>query len=279
MKNSPTVYCVIPVHNRLNLTKQCIEYLEAQDYDSLQIVIVNDGSVDGTGEYLEHCKLTNLTVLTGDGELWWGGAMHMGIAHVIKTAMDTDYLLMLNDDVRIEPDFVSTLIKESIVHGNSIVGPCQRDDINGVQLGSGYLIDYYRMRINALNISSEYLHVDALPARGALFPMKAVMRTGNIRKGIFPHYLGDLEYSARIREAGWKVIASGKVSIYTSLESSDKQIRNQGLLKDMFSFRSKNNTFIRLWFFCLRGPLLLRLWAVPRYVIFGIWRVFGRVNG
>jgi len=278
MADSPVVYCVIPVHNRRELTKRCLGYLRAQDYASLQIIIVDDGSDDGTGEYLEKCGFSNLTVLTGNGELWWGGAMHMGIAHTVKIAKETDYLLMLNDDVRLESTFISTLIKESIFHNKAIIGSCQRDEINGMQLGSGYVIDYFRMRINALNIRSEFELVDALPARGALFPMRAVMSAGNIYKIIFPHYLGDLEYSARMHEIGWKVIASRNVSVYTSSESSDEKIRSQGLFNKILSFRSKNNIFNRLWFFSLRGPLLLRIWAVPRYFIFGVWRAFMRID-
>jgi len=273
MTNSATVYCVIPVHNRLQITRRCIDYLSAQDYPALQIVIVDDGSTDGTGEYLAQCEISNLTVLTGNGKLWWGGSMHKGIAHVMKIARKDDYLLMLNDDVRIEVNYVSMLVTDSVTHGGAVIGSAQREERSRALLGSGCQIDYWGMRI--LPIVAQYPNerVDALPGRGALFPMRAVLSAGNINVKAFPHYQGDLEYSARIREMGWAIIISKMADIYSSSASSDENVRRQGFAKAYFSFRSKNNLRQRLWFFSLRGPVWLRIWALPRYMVVGGWRM------
>ncbi|MGA7595805.1 MAG: glycosyltransferase family 2 protein [Gallionella sp.] len=268
----PTVYCVIPVHNRLETTTRCLDYLGAQDYPAVKIVIVDDGSTDGTGEYLAQCGLPNLTALTGDGNLWWGGAMHMGIAHVLKVAGKDDFLLMLNDDVRVEANYVATLVSDSVAKGGAVVGSAQRDEVSGVLLASGFMIDYWGMRILPAEAPYPLEGVDALPGRGALFPMRAVMSAGNINVNVLPHYLGDVEYSARIREMGWTIAISNAAKIFTSSTSSDENIRGQGFTKAYFSFRSKNDLRQRLWFFSLRGPWYLRFWALPRYVVVGGWR-------
>lgn len=274
MAENTTVHCVIPVHNRLELTKRCMGYLCAQDYPALQIIVVDDGSTDGTGEFLAQCGLPNLTVLTGNGNLWWGGAMHKGIAYVMKVAGKDDYLLMLNDDVRIGKNYVYTLVSDSIARGNAVIGSVQRDEVSGALMSSGYLIDHWGMRILQVEAGSPIEDVDALPGRGALFPMRAVLSAGNINVDTFPHYFGDLEYSARIQEMGWNIIISKAANIYTSSESSDEHIREQGTAKKYFSFRSKNDLRQRLWFFSLRGPWWLRFWALPRYAVVGGWRWF-----
>lgn len=276
MSNGSTVYCVIPVHNRLEITKRCLSYLSAQDYPDIKIIIVDDGSKDGTGEYLAKCGLANLSILTGDGNLWWGGAMHMGIDHVTKVAGKEDYLLMLNDDVRVEANYVSTLVRESVAHGGSVVGSPQRDEATGELLDCGYWIDYWGMLMLPVKKPDQTGLVDALPGRGVLFPMRAILDAGNINVSFFPHYLGDLEYSARVRELGWPVIVSKTADVYSSSESSDKKIRNQGVAKEYLSFRSKNNLTQRLWFFSIRGPLWLRVWAIPRYVVVAGFRLFKR---
>ena len=274
----PTVYCVIPVHNRLEITKRCLSYLRKQDYPAVQIVIVDDGSTDGTGEFLAQCGLSHMTVLTGDGDLWWGGAMHMGIADVMKVARKDDYLLMLNDDVRVETTYVSALVSDSVANAGAVIGAAQRDEVSGALLASGYTIDYWGMRILPAQAPYPVEGVDALPGRGTLFPMRAVLNAGNINVNAFPHYLGDLEYSARIHEMGWDLIISKTADIYTSPESSDENIRRQGITKEYFSFRSKNNLISRLWFFSMRGPWWLRFWALPRYVVVGSWRLFRRAG-
>lgn len=277
MTGSAIVFCVIPVHNRLVVTRRCIENLSVQDYPNLQIVIVDDGSNDGTSEYLTHSGLANLTVLKGDGNLWWGGAMHLGIAHVMAVAENSDYLLMLNDDVLVETDYVSTLVEESVEHEGSLIGSPQREEGSGRLLGCGCQIDYWGMRVLPILGQFPTGEVDALPGRGAFFPMSAVYATGNINVEIFPHYLGDLEYTARIKELGWNIIISRKASIYTSAENSDEALRQQGLKQEYFSFRSKNNISRRLWFFSLRGPIWLRFWAIPRYMLVGGWRLLKKV--
>ena len=278
MADSATVFCVVPVHNRLDVTRRCVDYLSAQDYPSLQIVIIDDGSTDGTGGYLAQCGLPNLTTLSGDGNLWWGGAMHKGIAHLTNVANKNDYLLMLNDDVVIEADYVSTLVSDSIAHEGSVIGSAQKIEGSGALLSYGCKIDYWGMRIQPIDASLANEDVDALPGRGALFPMPAVLSAGNINVKAFPHYLGDLEYSARIKEMGWKIVISKKADVYISAESSDENVRRQGLKQEYFSFRSKNNLLLRLWFFSLRGPVWLRLWALPRYMVFGGWRLLRKMT-
>lgn len=278
MADSATVFCVVPVHNRLDVTRRCVDYLSAQDYPSLQIVIIDDGSTDGTGGYLAQCGLPNLTTLSGDGNLWWGGAMHKGIAHLTNVANKNDYLLMLNDDVVIEADYVSTLVSDSIAHEGSVIGSAQKIEGSGALLSYGCKIDYWGMRIQPIDASLANEDVDALPGRGALFPMPAVLSAGNINVKAFPHYLGDLEYSARIKEMGWKIVISKKADVYISAESSDENVRRQGFKQEYFSFRSKNNLLLRLWFFSLRGPVWLRLWALPRYMVFGGWRLLRKMT-
>jgi len=125
------VFCVIPVHNRLELTKQCLKYLEDQDYPALHIVIVDDGSTDGTREHLAQFSKGNISVLRGDGSLWWGGAMRKGMEFVAALAGDRDYLLMLNDDVRIERNYVSALVRDSSARGGAVVGSAQYDEATG----------------------------------------------------------------------------------------------------------------------------------------------------
>jgi len=262
-----TVYCVIPVHNRLETTRQCLGYLYSQEYSALQIIIVDDGSTDGTGEYLAQNTARNLTVLTGDGSLWWGGAMCLGIEYVKSIAGKDEFLLMLNDDVRVEVDYVSSLVEESITQSGAIVGSTQRDELTGSVLGSGYLIDYWSMRMLSVKNKAQCDSVDALPGRGALFPIKAVITMGNINIRAFPHYLGDLDYSARARDLGWNIVISNKANVYTTATSSDISVRSQGKVKEYFSSRSKNNIKQRLWFYSLHGPYWLRLWAIPRYFL------------
>lgn len=269
------VYCVIPVHNRKEITKQCLDYLDAQDYPAIHIVIVDDGSTDGTGEFLAERRRTNLDVVKGDGDLWWSGAMRAGMKFVSNLAGGRDYLLMLNDDVRIERDYVSTLVKESVDHGDAVVGSAQRNESNGRLLGSGFRVDFWGMRFVPL-LPTDRDAVDAVPGRGVLFPYAAVRRVGKLHSTFFPHYLADLEYTFRARDDGWNVIVSPNAAVFTSPERLDKQVQKKSWLTKRFSSRSKNGLIQRLLFFSIHGPWPLRLVALPRLLFIGGYRLLSR---
>lgn len=47
--DTPKITAIVPAHNIAPLLPGCVESLLAQDFDSLQIILVDDGSTDGTG--------------------------------------------------------------------------------------------------------------------------------------------------------------------------------------------------------------------------------------
>lgn len=270
------VYCIIPVHNRKEVTKHCLEYLDAQDYPSIQIVIVDDGSTDGTGEYLARCARRNLTVLKGDGNLWWGGAMRVGMKYVADLARDSDYLLMLNDDVHIDPDYVSSMVGCSLANNSAVVGSVQRDEKTREMIGCGYQIDFFSMRISPLVTVDANTTIHAFPGRGLLIPWGCVRKVGYVNSRLFSHYLGDIEYTQRLVESGFKLVASMDSPIYTSSENSDSDIRRRGWLHRLFSPRSADNVFYRLAFFTIRGPMVLRFLSLPRFIFLSAGRFLKR---
>jgi len=113
-KHESVVHCIIPTFNRVERLRQCLDYLTQQDYPHINIVVVNDGSTDGTSDYLKQFSGADLVTINGDGNLWWGGAMYEGICYVLEHSALDDYVLMLNDDVKIGRQFVSSLVSTSI---------------------------------------------------------------------------------------------------------------------------------------------------------------------
>lgn len=68
------IHIIIPVHNRLNFTIDCLNSLKKQDiYNQFNLIVVDDGSTDGTSEYLKK-NFPEVKILNGDGSLYWGGA-------------------------------------------------------------------------------------------------------------------------------------------------------------------------------------------------------------
>jgi GT2 family glycosyltransferase len=70
-----SIYIIIPVHNRKQITIACLENLNAcDDLQKYHVIVVDDGSTDGTAEAIRS-QYPIVEILTGDGNLWWTGAI------------------------------------------------------------------------------------------------------------------------------------------------------------------------------------------------------------
>jgi len=270
------VFCVIPTYNRLAMLKKCVELTLKQDYKDISIIIVEDGCSDGTSEYLDSISSMhiNIQALHGDGELWWGGSMRLGMEHVLKHGKSGDYLLMLNDDIEFNQSFVSVLVNESQQCKQAVMGAMQQgfNDRWG-----GFAVNYLQVTIFPKKGAQTY-EVDALPGRGVLFSYDAVLAAGVVNDSRYRQYMGDIEYSVRVKEHGWKLCVCTEAEIGTDPVTSDVEIQQQGLWVKLVSFKSKLSLKDRVFFFSTRGPLWLRPWAFLRVLFMGVMRMMIKEN-
>ena len=105
-----TVNVIIPVFNRINETKKIISNLRVQNTaEEIKILIIDDGSNDGTSEWLSSQE--DLFFLRGNGKLFWGGAIDLGINYIIKNYPSDEWILLINNDVEVKKDYVDNLLK------------------------------------------------------------------------------------------------------------------------------------------------------------------------
>jgi N-acetylglucosaminyl-diphospho-decaprenol L-rhamnosyltransferase len=95
---------VIPTHDTRELTRRCIETLEREGTAGLQIVVVDDGSSDGTFEVLSaaHPRVEMLRLAQAAG---FTRAANLGLARARG-----DLLLLLNSDTEVEPGALAPLL-------------------------------------------------------------------------------------------------------------------------------------------------------------------------
>ena len=268
-----TVYCVVPTHNRLNKLKICIGCLENQEYTDWKLIVVDDGSTDGTDLYVRSLKSRNIHIIRGDGSLWFAGAIHLGINYAKERAEKGDYLLVLNDDTKFDLDLISILVKDAESHPKAIVGTLQKSSADGKVLYKGFSIDYTKLEIMYSNN-----RVDALPGRGLFIPISILRKIGSVKSFLFPHFMVDIELTARALEMGFRLKVSDQATILTDSGKSDNHIQSRGIFWALFHPRSRRNLFHRLIFFSIRGPVLLRITAIPRYALTRFWKLYKLVS-
>jgi GT2 family glycosyltransferase len=199
---------IIPVHNRRAVTLRCLELLEKQSNVQFQVTVVDDGSSDGTSEAIRE-RFPKVDVLHGDGSLWWAGATNVGIRHALDRQRVAPYILMLNDDVEIDPDYLSSMERHAHAHPTSLIGSLAvYGDDPGRAFWCGQAASYRQCRYGY--VRREHLKgcvsADALPGRGMLVPTEAFRRVGLFDEKSFPQYAADFDFSLRARNAGYELL-------------------------------------------------------------------------
>ena len=105
------IYIVLPVHNRIDETKLFIQALKRQTYKDFHLILVDDGSSDGTADYISN-EMSNLTILKGNGKLWWAGSLEKGRKHLLnlKEMTDGNIIMIINNDTTFDELFLSNII-------------------------------------------------------------------------------------------------------------------------------------------------------------------------
>ena len=106
------IYILLPVHNRKEITRGFVASLKAQTFSDYHLVLIDDGSTDGTAEMvLEY--IPSATVLRGEGNWWWAGSLQQGIHWLQRNHLhQNDIILMINDDVVLDNNFIEAGRKE-----------------------------------------------------------------------------------------------------------------------------------------------------------------------
>lgn len=87
------IACVVVTYNRLNLLKQCVEALYRQTYKDFDLIVVNNGSTDGTDEWLK--SINDIDILS-QSNLGGSGGFHNGIQYAYNKGYD--YFWVMDDD-------------------------------------------------------------------------------------------------------------------------------------------------------------------------------------
>ena len=95
-----SVAAVVLSWNGREDTLACLRSLEGEDVD---VIVVDNASVDGTAE-----AVTGAEVIRNDRNLGYAGGMNVGIRRALERGADA--VLLLNNDVEVEPGAIGALV-------------------------------------------------------------------------------------------------------------------------------------------------------------------------
>jgi len=196
-----SVDVVIPTWRGRDLLAGCLEHLSGQTHPDMQVIVVDNASGDGTAEMVRE-RFPAVRVIEMPDNVGFGRAVNAGVR-----AGHGEFVVLLNNDVEVEPQFVAAIVAPLADDGIAMVA--------GLTLipGSG-LVDAFGIEVDPTLAAYNRLRgrdpgnrpgVLAGPSGGAAaYRRSAWDEAGGLDETLFA-YGEDLDLALRMRAAGWRV--------------------------------------------------------------------------
>lgn len=116
---------IVPIYNIMDCLEKCVMSIVGQTYKDLEIILVDDGSTDGTGNLVDELGKRDSRIRVFHKEN--GGsssARNLGISKATG-----DFLGFVDSDDYIEPDMYE-LLAEAVMRTDSKMAQISRDEVN-----------------------------------------------------------------------------------------------------------------------------------------------------
>ena len=202
----PAADVVIPTWNGRALLERCLPTVVQQG----RVIVVDNGSVDGTGAMLA-TRFPTVDVVSLPSNRGFAAAANAGIA-----AGDADAVVLVNNDVECDAGFVAALVdaldgdRVGMVAGLLLVPGRERIDSFGVEVDR--TLSAFPRFARAPWPADLHDRGLAMPSGGAAaYRRGALAAVGGFDERLFA-YMEDVDVGLRLQAAGWRCIGAPKAS-------------------------------------------------------------------
>lgn len=296
----PKVFVIILNFNGWSDTIECLESLGKVDYSNLEVVLIDNAS---QGDY--RLPTTDyrfkIQIIYNKDNLGFAGGNNQGIKLALEKG--TDYVLLLNNDTTVEPDFLKKLVEELIQDESaSIAGPLiyfydSRQATGNKRLiwsaggrfvgrlRRGELIGYREVDQGEYQASEQ---VDYISGTCLLIKAEVIKKIGLIPEDYFLYY-EDADWGQRAVSAGWRCLLVPQAIIYHKASQSTQEFsypyiyyntRNNLIFASRFGLKLLVYP-LSAWIFLKQSVKFVlgirRDWARP--MMRGVWDFWNKKTG
>lgn len=195
---------VIPTWNGRELLAAALASLREQRFRDFEVVVVDNGSTDGTPEHVRaaHPEVELVVLAENRG---FAGAVNAGIGHARG-----EFVALLNNDMELDPGWLAELVAalDAHPHAGSAASKLRMLREPGVLDGAGDVVTWYGATWRRGHGEPDRGQYDepgviASPCAGAaLYRRRALEDVGSFDERFFA-YLEDADWGLRAQLAGW----------------------------------------------------------------------------
>ncbi len=271
MSGKPLVSIIIPHFNGKEILQNCLASLEKTNYSNLQVILVDNGSTDGSVEYAQR-ESPWIQIKKNEKNLGYAGGCNSGLEKA-----QGKYILFLNNDTIVDTEWLAKIVEQC--EGDANIAACQPKilSLKNRQLfdyagAAGGLMDQYgfpfaKGRIFFTIEKDEHQYdksANIFWASGtACLIRKSVLdEVGYFDEDFFAH-MEEIDLNWRFHLAGYKVVSEPLAIVYHSAGST---LKTDSYMKVMLNHRNSlimllKNYEVRTLFWILPIRILLEFIA------------------
>lgn len=239
---SPLVHVLVLNYNGKNHLEYCLPSLLATEYQSYRIVLLDNGSTDGSVEYARE-NFPQVTIIQNGQNLGWAAGNNVGILYALDHG--ADYIVLQNNDTKVDPRWLSGAVQ--VCEANPRIG------VVGFKMLQEYIQgeDPEGEQFEMLMVAWDHLEVTPTDhiTGAALFVRAEVFRDVGLfdEANTFYGEEDDLEY--RARRAGYRLV---RINVplwhYNAGSSRGRSLRFSALaMRHNIRNMLKNETRHEIW--------------------------------
>lgn len=236
---NPRVSVIIPAYNEEKVIRQCLQSLADQDFDSYEVVLIDDASTDQTKSIIQEFVRSQPTLfkLREFGKIGPGKARNL-----TAYESDAEFLLFTDADCYAEPQWIHQIVGSFISNEiGSVGGPHLAPPSSSrfqKKLESFFkilpsAIDFYKKGSNKETIETKHNPLCNVAYRRDIF-----MRLRGFREDLFPGE--DVEIDQRVVREGYRILYNPLAIVYHHRPENSSQWK-----KVMFAYGRAQGKLLR----------------------------------
>jgi GT2 family glycosyltransferase len=241
----PLVYVVVLTWNQRETTLECLESLAQMVYPRFRIVVVDNGSTDGTAEAIK-IQFPGVEVIVNERNLGYPGGCNVGLRYALSQG--AEYVFAINNDVLVAPTILDELVREA-APDVGILAPKVYFASDPQRIWSiGGRRDRLTFEMNCRGDCeldrgqrNEVLEQDYLIGCAHLFSCSLLKEIGLLDAGYFLYY-DDLDICIRARQAGYRLLMVPGAQMWHKVADSSGGV---GTPRERYYMARSNVRFLR----------------------------------
>lgn len=248
MKTYPKVFILILNYNGKKVIQKCLTSVFKNNYPNFEVVVVDNNSTDGSLE-LAKANFSKAIFIKNEENLGFAAGNNVGIRFALEKM--ADFVLTLNNDTEVAPDFLTKLIDitkkdEKIRVLSPVIFKNKTEQI----WFSGGKIKWLKMRVDHMQkiMTADFYESEFITGCSMLIGAEVFKKIGLFDEDLFL-YWEDADFSFRARKAGFKsgIVSASQVYHYESSERYKENKIYWLVISGLMFFKKNTPIWMRPW--------------------------------